>query len=125
MSEHAEFDLVAIGGGFAGLVAALRGAELGLRTAVLEQGVDERYLCSSRWAGGIFHVSYHDVKLAPGGLVAAIGQLREEDRLVLAYRYFLDLSESEMADTLGIARGTVKSRLSRALGRLRGEYARA
>jgi succinate dehydrogenase/fumarate reductase flavoprotein subunit len=38
MSEHAEFDLVAIGGGFAGLVAAVRGAELGLRTAVLEQG---------------------------------------------------------------------------------------
>ena len=53
MSEHAEFDLVAIGGGFAGLVAALRGAELGLRTVVLEQGLDERYLCSSRWAGGI------------------------------------------------------------------------
>ena len=59
------FDLVAIGGGFAGLIAALRGAELGLRTAVLEQGEDERYLCSSRWAGGIFHVSYHDVKLPP------------------------------------------------------------
>jgi fumarate reductase flavoprotein subunit len=72
MSEHPEFDLVAIGGGFAGLVAALRGAELGLRTAVLEQGADERYLCSSRWAGGIFHVSYHDVKLAPAELVAAI-----------------------------------------------------
>jgi fumarate reductase flavoprotein subunit len=74
MSEHQEFDLVAIGGGFAGLVAALRGAELGLRTAVLEQGTDERYLCSSRWAGGIFHVSYHDVKLAPAELVAAIGR---------------------------------------------------
>jgi fumarate reductase flavoprotein subunit len=72
MSGHAEFDLVAIGGGFAGLVAALRGAELGLRTAVLEQGPDEHYLCSSRWAGGIFHVSYHDLKLAPEELVAAI-----------------------------------------------------
>jgi fumarate reductase flavoprotein subunit len=74
MSENAEFDLVAIGGGFAGLVAALRGAELGLRTAVLEQGLDERYLCSSRWAGGIFHVSYHDLKLAPADLVAAIAR---------------------------------------------------
>lgn len=59
------------------------------------------------------------------GLVEAIAQLREDDRLVLAYRYFLDLSESEMSDLLGIARGTVKSRLSRALGRLRAEYARA
>src|SRR5580765_4388826 len=72
MSEHPEFDLVAIGGGFAGLVAALRGGELGLRTAVLEQGANERYLCSSRWAGGIFHVSYHDLKLDPAELVAAI-----------------------------------------------------
>ncbi len=72
MSLEAEFDLVSIGGGFAGLAAALRGAELGLRTAVIEKGEDERYLCSSRWAGGIFHVSYHDVKLPPAELKAAI-----------------------------------------------------
>ncbi len=72
MSDHPAFDLVAIGGGFAGLIAALRGAELGLRTAVIEQGASECYLCSSRWAGGIFHVSYHDVKLPPAELVAAI-----------------------------------------------------
>jgi fumarate reductase flavoprotein subunit len=72
MDEALVFDLVAIGGGFAGLCAALRGAELGLRTAVLEAGADDSYLCSSRWAGGIFHVSYHDVKLAPEELVAAI-----------------------------------------------------
>ncbi|MGD9616328.1 MAG: FAD-dependent oxidoreductase [Alphaproteobacteria bacterium] len=72
MAERAEFDLVAIGGGFAGLIAALRGAELGLRTAVIEAGEAERYLCSSRWAGGIFHVSYHDVKLPPAELKTAI-----------------------------------------------------
>jgi len=69
-----QFDLISIGAGFAGLCAAVRGAELGLRTAVLEQGADERYLCSSRWAGGIFHVSYHDVKLDPAELVAAINR---------------------------------------------------
>jgi fumarate reductase flavoprotein subunit len=63
---------VSIGGGFAGLVAALRGAELGLRTAIVEQGDEDPYLCSSRWAGGIFHVSYHDVKLPPAELKAAI-----------------------------------------------------
>ena len=68
MNEPLHFDLVAIGGGFAGLCAAVRGAELGLRTAVLEAGADEGYLCSSRWAGGIFHVSYHDVKLSPDEL---------------------------------------------------------
>lgn len=72
MNKPMHFDLVAIGGGFAGLCAAVRGAELGLRTAVLEAGLDEGYLCSSRWAGGIFHVSYHDVKLSPDELVAAI-----------------------------------------------------
>src|ERR1051325_5898885 len=73
LNGQLEFDLVAIGGGFAGLIAALRGAELGLGTAVLEPGSDERYLCSSRWAGGIFHVSYHDVKLSAAELVSAIG----------------------------------------------------
>ncbi len=74
MSEPVHFDLVAIGGGFAGLCAAVRGAELGLRTAVFEAGADEEYLCSSRWAGGIFHVSYHDVKLSPGELAAAVNR---------------------------------------------------
>ena len=59
------------------------------------------------------------------GLLAAIGRLRSEDRLALTYRYFFDLSEAEMADALGIARGTVKSRLSRAMGRLRVVYADA
>ena len=52
-------------------------------------------------------------------VLAALRQLREEDRLVIAYRYFFELSEAEMADALACARGTVKSRLSRALARLR------
>ena len=52
-------------------------------------------------------------------LLRAINQLRTDDRLVIAYRYFFDLSEAEMATALAVARGTVKSRLSRALGRLR------
>jgi RNA polymerase sigma factor (sigma-70 family) len=54
-------------------------------------------------------------------LLAAVNQLREEDRLVIACRYFLELSEEETAATLGWRRGTVKSRLSRALGRLRAQ----
>lgn len=74
MASEARYDLVSIGAGFAGLVAALRGAELGLRTAVIERGADARYACSSRWAGGIFHVSYHDVKLGSAELVAAINR---------------------------------------------------
>jgi RNA polymerase sigma factor (sigma-70 family) len=54
-------------------------------------------------------------------LVDALNQLREEDRAVIVARYFLDLNEAEMASALNCPRGTVKSRLSRALGRLREE----
>jgi RNA polymerase sigma factor (sigma-70 family) len=52
-------------------------------------------------------------------LVEALGQLREADREVIACRYLMDLSEEETAEVLAIRRGTVKSRLNRALGRLR------
>jgi RNA polymerase sigma-70 factor (ECF subfamily) len=52
-------------------------------------------------------------------LLAAVAQLREEDQLVIAARYFVGLSEAETATALSLPSGTVKSRLSRALGRLR------
>jgi RNA polymerase sigma-70 factor (ECF subfamily) len=54
-------------------------------------------------------------------LATAVGRLREDDQLVIAARYFLGLSEAETAIALGLRRGTVKSRLSRALGRLQAE----
>ena len=54
-------------------------------------------------------------------LVRALEKLREPDRLVIAYRYLFELSEAEMADALDVRPGTVKSRLSRALTRLRAE----
>jgi len=52
-------------------------------------------------------------------LLASLRRLRDDDRLILAYRLFFDLSEAEMAEALKCPKGTVKSRLSRALGRLR------
>ena len=56
-------------------------------------------------------------------LVAQLNRLRETDRTVLTLRYVLDLSEAEIAATLGCRRGTVKSRLHRALDRLRAQIA--
>ena len=56
------------------------------------------------------------------GLLAAVAELPENDRLVIACRYFLELSEAETAAVLACRRGTVKSRLSRALARLRAAY---
>lgn len=52
-------------------------------------------------------------------LIAALNELSEMDRLVITYRYFLELSEAETAVALDCAPGTVKSRLHRALRRLR------
>jgi RNA polymerase sigma-70 factor (ECF subfamily) len=52
-------------------------------------------------------------------LLAAVQELREDDQLVIAARYFLGLSEAETAAALSLRSGTVKSRLSRALARLR------
>lgn len=54
-------------------------------------------------------------------LVAALGRLPERDRLVVAYRYLFEMSEAETAVALDVRPGTVKSRLSRALVRLRIE----
>jgi RNA polymerase sigma factor (sigma-70 family) len=51
----------------------------------------------------------------------ALAKLDERDRLVIAYRYLFDLSEAEMADALDVRPGTVKSRLSRAMTKLRRE----
>jgi RNA polymerase sigma-70 factor (ECF subfamily) len=52
-------------------------------------------------------------------LLRAVAALDEDDRLVVSCRHFLGLSEEETAAALGLRVGTVKSRLSRALARVR------
>jgi RNA polymerase sigma-70 factor (ECF subfamily) len=54
-------------------------------------------------------------------LTDAISRLRAADREVIALRWFAGLTEAEMATTLSCRPGTVKSRLARALARLRVE----
>ena len=54
-------------------------------------------------------------------LLGALSRLRDDDRVVLGCRYLLELSEAETAAALDVKVGTVKSRTSRALARLREE----
>lgn len=67
-----DYDLVVIGGGLAGLSAANRAAELGLRPVVLERGADELYPCNSRYAGGLVHLAFKDMQAGADEIHAAI-----------------------------------------------------
>lgn len=51
-------------------------------------------------------------------VIAALRQLPEQQASVLALRYYLDLSEIDIAETLGIARGSVKSHAHRGLKKM-------
>jgi RNA polymerase sigma factor (sigma-70 family) len=51
-------------------------------------------------------------------IMAALGGLDRPQREVVVLHYLVDLSVAEIAATLGIAQGTVKSRLSRSRSRL-------
>jgi RNA polymerase sigma factor (sigma-70 family) len=55
-------------------------------------------------------------------LLAALEQLPDHAREILACRFLLGLSEDETASVLGVRLGTVKSRTARALDRLREAY---
>lgn len=62
----------------------------------------------------------HDVVRREAGreLVAALRQLSARHREALVLRYWLDLTEAEMAEAMGVSRGTVKSHVSRGLDAL-------
>lgn len=56
-------------------------------------------------------------------LLAAVERLPDKLGRVVVCRYLLELDEASTAVVLGLPRGTVKSRLSRGLGRLRDDLA--
>jgi RNA polymerase sigma-70 factor, ECF subfamily len=84
-----------------------------------------RYLAALRRAAGqrVPDVPPPDERLASrdrrATLLVAVRSLPENERLVVHCRYLLDLTEAETATILGVPAGTVKSRLSRGLTRLR------
>lgn len=63
MNDKAQYDVVVVGGGIAGMIAANRAAQLNLRAVVLEQGSDEKYLCNTRYTGGTFHIGLREITL--------------------------------------------------------------
>ncbi len=59
---------------------------------------------------------------APGDdVLAALAQLAPEHRAVVVMRYLLEFTPGEIADALGLPRGTVNSRLRRGLDALGSE----
>jgi RNA polymerase sigma-70 factor, ECF subfamily len=61
----------------------------------------------------------HDTLSDARDLWAAVRRLEPRDQEIVYLRYFLEIPVTETAETLGVPEGTVKSRLSRALARLR------
>jgi RNA polymerase sigma-70 factor (ECF subfamily) len=62
--------------------------------------------------------------VAADDLKGIVARMREGDRQVIYLRFFLGLTLDETAEALSLPLGTVKSRLSRALDRLRDEVQR-
>jgi len=69
-------------------------------------------------------VAYADLADGPPGeardVWQAVRTLSLADQQVIYLRFYLELSEAELATALRVPAGTVKSRLSRAMARLRG-----
>jgi fumarate reductase flavoprotein subunit len=72
MESDTNHDVIVIGAGIAGLVAANRAAQLGKRVAVLEKSTEERYLCNSRYTYGTFHIHFTGVDADEDELFAKI-----------------------------------------------------
>jgi RNA polymerase sigma-70 factor (ECF subfamily) len=96
------------------------------RGAGRRAGLARRAMEAAAWPGGTpaatAPVGPDDLVLAGerrAELLGALATLREEDRLVLGCRFLLELGEAETAAALGVRPGTVKSRTSRALARVR------
>ena len=72
MTYDTNWDVVVVGGGIAGLSAANRAAQQGLKVAVLERGQGAQYLCNSRYSGGVLHIACHNAQDKPEKLMEVI-----------------------------------------------------
>jgi RNA polymerase sigma-70 factor (sigma-E family) len=104
-------------------VAYLRTSTVnGARSALRKRGVRERYAATQASLPDRQAESAETFALASGHrteVMAVLAELPVRQREVLVLRYYLDLSEADIAGTLGISRGAVKSHASRGLSTLR------
>lgn len=99
------------------LPAYLRSAVLnGARSQLRRRGVARRWLRSASPPGPAAAAEAVAMAGDPDGAVlAALRALPDRQRAVLALRYYLDLSEAEIAEVLGISAGAVKTHAHRGL----------
>lgn len=71
------------------------------------------------WHGAADIAAESERRTDAQALWRAVRRLSDDDQRIIYLRHFLELSVEETAQALGIPPGTVKSRLHRALGRLR------
>ena len=86
------------------------------RSALRHRSVVERHAATLRVVDSPDTTPDSDRREA---VLDAMRALPQRQREVLALRYYLDLSEAEIADALGISRGAVKSHASRGSAALR------
>ena len=102
--------------------AVVNGARSGLRHRGVEQRSVAREQGEPTAYGRRTEVSAEDRALdseATSSMITALGRLPQRQREVLTMRYYLDLSEAEIADALGISAGSVKAHAHRGLAALR------
>jgi RNA polymerase sigma-70 factor (sigma-E family) len=90
------------------------------RSALRHRGVVQRYLARQTTPADVPGADSPVMRDSRRDLVLdALKKLPRRQREVLALRYYLELSEAEIAETLGISRGAVKSHASRGSAALR------
>jgi RNA polymerase sigma-70 factor (sigma-E family) len=92
------------------------------RSALRHRGVEERYVASQRHVLSLSDAADTPalVSVRRSAVLDALRALPTRQREVLVLRHYLELSEIEIAETLGISRGSVKAHASRGSAALRG-----
>jgi RNA polymerase sigma-70 factor (sigma-E family) len=98
----------------------------GARSALRHRGVEQRYTDREKREPTALGSRFEDSAEArvldhetTTTMIGALGRLPQRQREVLTMRYYLDLSEAEIADALGISAGSVKAHAHRGLASLR------